>query len=61
MSTSSPDTASSARLDVVVIEDEQLLCDLLGEWVAAQPDLHLVGVYRSVGEARRELPAAPST
>jgi DNA-binding NarL/FixJ family response regulator len=47
---------SSARLDVVVIEDEQLLGDLLGEWVVAQPDLHLVGVFRSVAEARRELP-----
>lgn len=56
MSTSPTDPSSSARLQVVVIEDEQLLGDLLGEWVSAQPDLHLVGVYRSLAEARRELP-----
>lgn len=44
------------RLDVVIVEDEHLLGDLLGDWVASQPDLRLVGVYRTVAEARRELP-----
>lgn len=55
MSTSPDPTPPSTRLGVAVIEDEQLLGDLLGEWVAVQPDLHVVGVFRSVAEARREL------
>lgn len=50
------DTTRLERLDVVVVEDEHLLADLLGEWVAAQADLRLVGVYRTATEARRELP-----
>jgi DNA-binding NarL/FixJ family response regulator len=56
VSTESSDVQPPSRLDLVIVEDEHLLGDLLGEWAAAQPDLHLVGVYRSIAEARRELP-----
>lgn len=50
-------TTAPGHLDVVVIEDEHLLADLLGEWIDAQPDLNLTGVYRSCAQARRELPS----
>jgi two-component system response regulator DevR len=56
MSTDSSEPQRPSRLDLVIVEDEHLLGDLLGEWAAAQPDLHVVGVYRSIAEARRELP-----
>jgi DNA-binding NarL/FixJ family response regulator len=56
MTTPSSHAPHPTTIDVVVIEDEHLLADLLGEWVIAQPDLQLVGVYRSCAEARRELP-----
>jgi DNA-binding NarL/FixJ family response regulator len=49
-------TSELAPMAVAIIEDEHLLADLLGEWVNLQPDLGLVGVYRSCAEARRELP-----
>lgn len=49
-------TSEVTPISVAVIEDEHLLADLLGEWVELQPDLNLVGVYRSCAEARRELP-----
>jgi two-component system, NarL family, response regulator DesR len=45
----------SDLVNIAVIEDEHLLADLLGEWVDAQPDLHLVGAFRSLAEARSGL------
>jgi DNA-binding NarL/FixJ family response regulator len=48
---------TSRSLSVAVVEDEHLLGDLLGEWIAAQPDLDLVQVCRSVAEARQQLAA----
>lgn len=42
---------------VAIVEDEPLLGDLLGSWVEHQPDLELVGVYRSRTDAARELPS----
>jgi DNA-binding NarL/FixJ family response regulator len=42
-------------LSIAIVEDEHLLADLLGEWVTSQPDLHLVGAFRSLGEAREGL------
>lgn len=56
MSSMSSEHASEHRLDIVIVEDEHLLGDLLGEWVDAQSDLRLVGVYRTLTQARRELP-----
>lgn len=42
-------------INIAVVEDEHLLADLLGEWISSQPDLHLVGAFRSVREAREGL------
>lgn len=39
-------------VNIAIVEDEYLLADLLGEWVSSQADLHLVGAFRSVAEAR---------
>lgn len=39
-------------INVAVLEDEHLLADLLGEWISQQPDLRLVGAFRSLAEAR---------
>lgn len=42
-------------LNIAIVEDEHLLVDLLGEWVGLQPDLHLVGAFRTVAEAEEGL------